>query len=80
MADQMHAGWKGAGSGLFLYVIDERPVLGGITVLAAVPNADAAFFFFDSVMTELRQAFSSSSRSKPRRRSHKSADTSVAYP
>lgn len=53
LAEQSERLWLAAKRGLFLYVLDERSIVGGITVLAHVPSADAAFILFDSVIAEL---------------------------
>lgn len=53
LADQASACWNMGQTGLFLYILDERPVVGGITVLAHLPSPDAAFLLFDSVIADL---------------------------
>lgn len=45
----MEHGLKGPAfrTGLYLYTLDDRPRVGGISVLARVPTADAAFELLD---------------------------------
>jgi hypothetical protein len=53
LADQAKFDWTGPISGLFLYVVDERPRVGGITVLASVACPDAAFHLFDLLASQM---------------------------
>jgi hypothetical protein len=42
-------------SGLYLYMLDDRPRVGGISVLAHVPSAEAAFEILDLFQLTLRR-------------------------
>jgi hypothetical protein len=46
ISDQID-GASSSASGIYLYVVDERALVGGITVLARVTSADAAYELFD---------------------------------
>lgn len=81
LKDQSHLGWDETATGLFLYLLDERPMLGGITVLASVPCHDAAFLIFDSMLHELaatKVGRRGSAAATTRRRSRQSADRLAA--
>ena len=49
-------------SGLYLYLTDERPVVGRITVIAKIPCSEAAALLFDALASKLREPTNNSGR------------------
>jgi hypothetical protein len=49
-------------SGLYLYLTDERPVVGRITVIAKIPCSEAAALLFDALASRLREVTANSGR------------------
>lgn len=69
-------GDKFEAKGLFLYVLDDRPIIGGIRILARVASYDAAI----EVLDLFASAFRATPIARKRRPRRQSADMSVAYP
>ena len=75
-------------AGLYLYTLDDRPRVGGISVLARVPTADAAFELLDLFKSTARKKRTapkkkaargeSSQKSSKRRTPRKSASSREA--
>lgn len=79
LSEQATLDWPGPMSGLFLYVLDERPIVGGITVLASVACPDAAFQLFEIIAAKFTSAKSNKQSARARSRSRKAVDISDAY-
>ena len=56
-------------AGLYLYTLDDRPRLGGISVLARVPTADAAFELLDLFTSTARKKRAAAKKKASRRES-----------
>lgn len=80
LAEQGSLDWSGPMTGLFLYVLDERPVVGGITVLASLACPDAAFHLFDLLAAKMAPQRRSAPRSRRRSRSRQDGDMLAAFP
>lgn len=63
-------------NGLFLYVLDDRPIIGGIKILARVASYDAALEIIDLLVPALH----ATSTSRRGRRRRKAVDTSASCP
>lgn len=63
-------------SGLYLYTLDDRPRVGGISVLARVPTPDAAFELLDLFRSTARKKRSTPKKAVPKESKLKSSKRS----